>query len=62
MLTTRKEASRVVVKREVVRRERGWRWGGILREGDAEERRGGLLGWALLAAFWGLTWDGGSYG
>ena len=31
MPTTRKERSRVVVKREVVRRERGWRegWGGI---------------------------------
>lgn len=27
--TTRKETRRVVPKREVVRRERGWRWGGI---------------------------------
>ncbi len=27
MPTTRKETRRVVPKREVVRRDRGWRWG-----------------------------------
>ena len=28
MPTTRKETRRVVPNRDVVRRERGWRWGG----------------------------------
>jgi hypothetical protein len=28
--TTKKDAKSVVAKREEVRRERGWRWGGIV--------------------------------
>lgn len=31
-----KEASSVVVKRDVVRRERGWRWGGMVVGGGVE--------------------------
>lgn len=38
MPTTRKETRRVVPKREVVRRERGWRWGGM-----AVELRAGVV-------------------
>ena len=33
MPTTRKETRRVVPKREVVRRDRGWRWG-VMAEGE----------------------------
>ena len=37
--TTRKEMKRVVVKREVVRRERGWRAGGMVGEEAADAMR-----------------------
>ena len=41
MPTTRKETRRVVPKREVVRRDRGWRWG-VMAEGvkESSTRRG----------------------
>lgn len=39
--TTRKDASSVVVKREVVQRERGWRWGGMVVVEVAEVVREG---------------------
>ena len=37
--TTRKEMKRVVVKREVVRRERGWRAGGMVVEEAVDAMR-----------------------
>lgn len=50
--TTRKDANSVVVKREVVQRERGWRWGGMVAEEVVEVVRvhGGVglrpaIGW-----------------
>ena len=36
MPTTRKETSKVVPNREVVKRDRGWRWGGMLKERTGE--------------------------
>jgi hypothetical protein len=41
--TTRKEMKRVVVKREVVRRERGWRAGGMVGEEAVDAMR--VTGW-----------------
>lgn len=45
MPTTRKERRRVVVKREVVRRERGWRegWGAIVQPGRDRELANGII-------------------
>ena len=37
--TTRKEMKKVVVKREVVRRERGWRAGGMVGEEAVDAMR-----------------------
>ena len=50
MPTTRKDTRRVVPKREVVRRDRGWRWGVMATRGfEAETNTSCCCHWDKLA-------------